>query len=242
MPFGYVIDDQAPDKVKAGGPGEFALSLAERATDGEAHRAQCPSCRLLDEPYACVGIVPTPLPAEVERWLVDRLPDDLESLPGFLLRKAIGDFDYKGEFGRQLREQELLLAPGPFTRHFGPFFRRFTVSSEQLLEELLGAGDVNPAHGLACLAHLGAIAVDGKLLLGMDEGARYGEVIEKVGERAARTRCLIPVADDDEEHLAAMKRFLRALWAGFAVDATVRVFGDSLSEPGDSPGDSPSSG
>lgn len=235
MPFGYVIDDQAPDKLKAGGPAEFALALAEQPTSGEAHLAQCPSCRVLEEPYGCVGIIPTPLPAAVERWLCDRLPEDIESLPGFLLRKAIGDFDYKGEFGRRLREEDLLEAPGPFTRHFGPFFRRFTVSSEQLLEELLGAGDINPAHALACLAHLGAITVDGAVLLGMDEGARYAELIEKPAERAARTRCLIPIDSDEEEHLAAVQRFLRALWAGFVTDTTVRVYGTQDSEKVEEP-------
>ncbi len=229
--FGFVVDDLAPDKVAAGGPREFALALADRAVAGEggaAHLAQCPTCRLLDEPWACVGVIPTPLSAAVERWLVDRLPDDIESLPGFLVRKALGDFDYRGEFARRLRADGMLEAPVPFTRHFGPAFfpwRGFTVSSEQLLEELLGAGDVEPPHALACLAHLGAITVDGRVLLGMDEGVRYGEVIEKPAERRERTACLVAVEAQDDARLAALKRYLRALWAGFATDAAVRVFG-----------------
>ncbi|MSP58728.1 MAG: hypothetical protein EXR72_00015 [Myxococcales bacterium] len=224
MPFGFVVDDLSPDKAAAGGAGPFALGLAEREQDEAAHSLGCPTCRALGEPFACVGVIPTPLPASVERWLVDRLPDDIESLPGFLLRKAIGDFDYTGDFGKQLRAEGLLEAPSPFTRHFGPFFRRFTVSSEQLIEELLGAGDINPAHALAVLAHLGAVAVDGEVLLTLDEGAKYGEVIEHLDQRAARTTCLVTTDPSDDDRLAALKRFLRALWAGFIVDAPVKVF------------------
>lgn len=225
MSFGWVVDDDAPDKRAAGGAGPFALSLAESEQDAAAHRAGCPTCAVLDGDFACVGLIATPLSAAVERWLVERLPDDIESLPGFLLRKAIADFGYSGEFGAELRRQGKLEAPGPFTRHFGPFFRRFTVSSEQLLEELLGAGDVNPPHALAVLAHLGAVAVDGKVLLSLDEGARYGEMMERIHERKTRSATTITVDDSDDEALAAMKRYLRALWAAFAVDATVKVFG-----------------
>jgi len=226
MPFGWAIDDDAPDKRAAGGAGPFALSLAEREQDPAAHGINCPSCRILDGDFACVGLIATPIPSAVEKWLVERLPEDIESLPGFLLRKAIGDFGYSGEFGAALRARGDLAAPGPFTRHFGPFFRRFTVSSEQLLEEMLGAGDVNPSHALAVLIHLGAISVDGATPLALDEGGRYGELVERLDERRARSKPTIAVEPGDDEALAAMKRYLRALWAAFALDATVKIFGD----------------
>ena len=233
MAFGWAIDDEAPDKAAAGGAGAFAAELAEREHDYAAHRAGCPSCRLLDpggggEPFACVGVIATPLSAQVERWLVERLPDDIEGLPGFLLRKAIGDFDYRGDYGAAMRAHQLLEAPGAFTRQFGPFFRRFTVSSEQLLEELLGAGDVAPPHALAVLAHLGLVTVDGKQLTSLDQGAAYGELVQEPAARAARTSCTAGAAEGDDEGLAAIKRYLRALWAAFAVDATVKVFAPRL--------------
>jgi hypothetical protein len=180
---------------------------------------------VVDGTVGCLGLIETPLPAETERWLVDRLPGDIDGLAGFLLRKAIGDFGYDGSEGRALRERGLLQAPGPFTRHFGPFFRRFTVSSEQLLEELLCAGDVDPAHALAILVHLGAISVDGKVLVSLDEGVKLGEVVEQVDQRRARTACTLTLDSADSPSLASLKRYLRALWAGFAVDASVKVFG-----------------
>lgn len=230
--FGWAIDDDAPDKTAAGGAAQFAAGLADGERDYEAHRAACPSCRALDptgegEPFGCVGLIPAPLSAAVERWLVERLPDDIESLPGFLLRKAIGDFGYTGGYGRALREHGALEAPGPFTRHFGPFFRRFTVSSEQLIEELLGAGDVAPPHALAVLAHLGLVTVDGRALTSLEEGAAYGELMSDIPSRLARTRCAAEAAPSDDTPLIATKRYLRALWAGFVADAAVKVFAPS---------------
>lgn len=225
MSFGWVVDDESPDKVAAGGAGPFALSLSEHEQDPAAHREKCPTCKLLDGDFACVGLLPTPIPAAVEKWLVGQLPEDIESLPGFLLRKAIGDYGYSGELGATLRKEGRLEAPGPFTRHFGPFFRRFTVSSEQLLEEVLGAGDVGPAHALAILIHLGAVTVDGAHLLQLDEGVRYGELMERPAERGLRTHCSVTDEETDPEALVAWKRLLRALWAAFVVDAPVKIFG-----------------
>jgi hypothetical protein len=231
--FGWAVDDDAPDKAAAGGAGPFAAALADSDQDYEPHRKGCPSCRALDpdgtgDPFGCVGLIPAPLSAAVERWLIERLPGDIESLPGFLLRKAIGDFGYSGGYGRALRAHGALEAPGPFTRHFGPFFRRFTVSSEQLLEELLGAGDVAPPHALAVLAHLGLITVDGRTLTQLDEGAAYGELVSDIPSRLARTRCAADPAPGDDPPLAAAKRYLRGLWAGFVTDAPVKVFAPNL--------------
>ncbi len=225
MAFGFVVDDDSAEKRAAGGAGAFALALSERPSVS-GHRAGCPSCRLLDEELGCVGLIATPISAAAERWLVDRLPEEIESLPGFLLRKAIEEFGYRGEFGKSLRAQRDLAAPEPFTRHFGPFFRRFTVSSEQLVEELLGAGDIAPAHALACLIHFGAITVDGNVLLSLEEGRLYGELMERPGERSGRTRCTI-AADGEDESVQAFQRLLRALWAAFVLDATVKMFGES---------------
>jgi hypothetical protein len=219
--FGFVVDDGGPDKRLAGGALAFAAALAERPFDEAAHVAGCPSCGLLGR-FACVGEVAAPVAASVEKWLVERLPDDLESVSGFLLRKAIGDFGYDGARARALRQRGTLAAPGPFERHYGPFFRRFVVSSEQIVEELLCAGDVAPSHGLAILMHLGAIHVDGALPARLDDGPKLGELIERPAERRARTAFALD-AGDAEPGVAAVKALLAALWAGFVLDADVYV-------------------
>src|SRR5262249_54985807 len=154
------------------------------AVDVAAHRAGCPACALLPAPFACVGMVPLPLTAAAEKWLVEALPEDIESLGGFLLRKAIGGFGYDRARPAQPRQQGKLEAPEPFERHYGPFFRRFVVSSEQVLEELLCAGDVAPSHALAVLMHLSAVEVDGRALTNLDrDGVKLGELVERPESR-----------------------------------------------------------
>jgi hypothetical protein len=222
MAFGFIVDDKAPDKVAAGGATRFAAALGERPIDEAAHAANCPTCSLLQRPMACVGLIPTPLPAAVERWLVDRLPEEIESVGGFLLRKAIGDFGYDGARARELRKAGRLEAPGPYERHYGPFFRRFVVGSEQLLEELLCAGDIAPSHGLAILMHLSAIDVDGGVPTRLDEGDKLGALVEKPAERRARTRCNV-TPDADDPALRGVQQLVCALWAGFVLDADVFI-------------------
>jgi hypothetical protein len=214
--FGFVVDDRSPDKVSAGGAPAFAAKLADHPCDESTHVTNCRTCQVLKRPFACVGVIETPLPAQVEEWLVQRLPDDIESVGGFLLRKAIGDFGYDGARARDLRHAGRLEAPGPFERHYGPFFRRFVVSSEQILEELLCAGDIAPAHGLAVLAHLQAIEVDGAIPTRMEEGDKLGSLIENPAERQSRTRCNVT----PEQPLGPL---LLALWAGFVLDCDVFV-------------------
>jgi hypothetical protein len=218
--FGFVVDDRSPDKVAAGGAPAFAAQLAEKSFEG--HAADCRTCQLLGRPFACVGVIETPLPAKVEEWLVQRLPDDLESVGGFLLRKAIGDFGYDGARARELRAAGRLEAPGPFERHYGPFFRRFVVSSEQILEELLCAGDIAPSHALAVLMHLSAIEVDGAVPTKLEDGDKLGGLIEKPAERQARTRC--NVTPD-----GPIQSLVLALWAGFVLDCDVFVIDSEAS-------------
>jgi hypothetical protein len=227
MSFGFVVDDRGPDKV--GGAVAWAARLADHPVDEAAHAASCPSCQLLDRPLGCVGMVPAPLSAASEEWLVRRLPEDLESVGGFLLRKAIGDFGYDGARAKALRDKGRLLAKGPFERHYGPFFRRFVVSSEQILEELLCAGDIAPAHGLAILMHLQALELDGKRPEILDiEGPKLGQIVSEPATRRARTKLALDVNDPEpsDPSLAGLKSLLGALYAGFVLDVDVYVLNE----------------
>jgi hypothetical protein len=232
LAFGFVVDDRGPDKREAGGAVAFAARLAERPLDEAAHLTRCPSCALLGRGLACVGVVPTPLSARVEGWLVERLPEDLESVGGFLLRKAIGDFGYDGARAAALRKRGALEAPGPFERHYGPFFRRFVVSSEQVLEELVCAGDVAPSHALAILIHLGCLEVDGHAPKSLDtDGPRLGELIEQPDKRRERTRLVLSVDEAADPSLQGIQALLGALYAGFVLDADVYVLDSDDPDP-----------
>jgi hypothetical protein len=220
--FGFVVDDGGPDKRSAGSATRFAAQLGEAGLDESAHRAACPACALLAPPFACVGLVPTPIPGIAERWLLEQLPEDIEhTVAGFLLRKAIGDFGYDGARARALRQAGRLEAREAFERHYGPFFRRVTISSEQLLEELLCAGDVAPSHALALLMHLGALTVDGAVVTAQAEGEKLGELVAQPASRRARAGFRLLPAADDPQGVAALKGLLAALYAGFVLDVDV---------------------
>lgn len=222
--IGWVIDDGCAPKRSAGSPGSFAASLAA----GEppvGHLLACPSCQLVGEDLACVGIVLPIVSARAEEWLLRRLPADLESLPGMLLTQNLHEGGVEGKGGRELRKRGYFEAPGPFSRHWGPFFRRTTVTTDQLFEELFCAGDVQPAHALGVLLHVGGVAVDGSIPHAPADGAKLSALFEAPASRRERVLCTLAANDDDDDRsVSELKRFLRAAWAAFVLDCELRVF------------------
>jgi hypothetical protein len=221
--IGWVVDDGCAPKRSLGGPDKFAASLAS----GEppvGHLRQCPSCQLIGEELACVGVVEPLVSARAEEWLLRRLPADLESLPGSLLAKHLQEAGVEGKGGEELRKRGLFEAPGPFARHWGSFFRRTTVTTDQLFEELFCAGDVQPAHALGVLLHVGGVAVDGSVPHAPADGARLSALFETPASRRERVLCTLSIAKDDDRSVRELVRFLRAAWAAFVLDCELRVF------------------
>jgi hypothetical protein len=218
--LGWIVDDGCPPKRD--GAAAFAARLAESPTPPAGHRQECRACDVLGEELACVGILEPKVSKDAEMSLLRRLPDDLESLPGVLLRQFLGEAHVEGKGGEALRKLGLLEAAGPFTRHWGPFFRRVTITTDQLLEGMFGAGDVEPPHALALLVHLGGILVDGEEPVTPEHGPRLGEIVGDVARRRERTASRVTASASDRS-TRDLERWLRALWAGFVLDCPVRV-------------------
>jgi len=222
MPLRWVVDDDSAPKKAAGGALPFA-----KAMKGEPKpHDNCATCTLLAG-TACYGVIDPPVSGTAEEWLVTRLPADHESLPGLLVRKTLHDMRYEGAGGKALRKAGLLEASGPYTKHYGPFFRRYTVTSEQLLEQLFAVGDWSPVHALGLLGQLGGIEVDGRTLTQVDEADLYAELVQKPESRRSRTRCSIEVRDVDDRSVVELKRLLRAAWAAFVRDCDVKIVEDA---------------
>jgi hypothetical protein len=218
--IGWIVDDGCPPKRD--GAAAFAAALVESPTPPAGHRAACRACALLEEELGCVGLIAPKLSQAAETWLLRRLPDDLESLPGVLLRQFLAEARVEGKGGAALRKLGLLEAEAPLQRHWGPFFRRVTITSDQVLEGMFGAGDVEPAHALALLVHLGAILVDGEPPAAAEHGPRLGDIVRDAGARRARTACRVTASATEPSQLA-LERYVRALYAGFTLDCPVRV-------------------
>ncbi len=223
MPLRFVVDDNCPPKKRAGGAVAFAKKLTEDPSLGEHHEA-CPACKLLGG-TGCYGVIDPPVSGTAEEWLVARLPESIESLGGLFLRKTLHDMHYEGEGGKALRKAGLLEASGDYTRHYGPFFRRYVVSSNQLIEQLFCVGDISPVHGLGLLVQLGGIEVDGRVLHSTDDATIYGELVEKPKTRS-RTKCTMVVREDDDRSVGELKLLLRACWAAFVLDIDVKIVED----------------
>ncbi|RMH40611.1 MAG: hypothetical protein D6689_13200 [Deltaproteobacteria bacterium] len=222
--FGWVVDDDSPAKRVAGDPAAFVEALV-RGQVAACDPTSCPTCELLDESLACVGVIEAPIGPQAEEWLAGRLPPTIDSLPGQLLRQNLKEGGITGAGGEELRKRGMMAAPKPFTKHYGPFFRGFTVTTDQLFEEMLCAGDIQPAHALAVLVHLGGIAVDDRVPAAPDDGAALSDIVQHPESRAARTLCTIHIDDADDRSTVQIKRFLRALYAGFVQDTEIRVLG-----------------
>lgn len=221
--FGWVVDDDAPAKLEAGGPAEFAQQIAS-GQRGACDAGTCPTCELLDERGACVGVI-EPISQDAEHWLAQRLPVSLESLPGQLLRQNLKEGAVSGKGGERLRAAGMMKSAKAFQKNYGPFFRGVSITTDQIIEEMLCAGDIQPAHALAVLVHLGGIAIDDDVPMTATHGARLADVMKKVADREERTLCTIAFSDDDDASTVQLKRFLRALYAAFVQDTEVRVFG-----------------
>lgn len=222
--FGWVVDDASPIKRAAGGPAEFARALASGEL-GPCAADGCPTCALLEEPAACVGVVEAPISRAAEQWLVGRLPASIDTLPGMLLRQNLADNAITGAGAAALRERGMMAADKPLSQRYGPFFRGVTITTDQLLEELLCAGDIQPAHALAVLVHLDALEIDDASPRTAAHGALLAELVQRPTERPVRARCTIEPDADADRSTVQLQRLLRALYAAFAQDTELRVFG-----------------
>ncbi|HJZ86942.1 MAG TPA: hypothetical protein VKN99_17340 [Polyangia bacterium] len=227
MSFGYVIDYRCAPKDALGGIVAAATRLAEGVRLQPERTGACGACAIADvEGPGCIGVVSTPLPAAAERWLVEQLPDALETISGEVIKQALSS-GFSGQRARPLRAAGKLEARSAFERSWGSFFRRFTVSSDQILEQMFCVGEVEPPQALAVLVELGALAVDGRVPRELDEGAGLAEVATAdAAARRARTQCMVTPTSSDQPALLELKRYLRALHAAFCVDARVLLFQD----------------
>jgi hypothetical protein len=142
-----------------------AGALLDQAANLQPYEKYCAACpaNALRTPFGCYGALAYPIPAHVERRLMDRLPESLESTAGRLLRGGIEDFGYTGADIAGIRGHR-----GMFFERTSPvrrawrtgFLRSWTLSSNQLLQMMIGLGNVGAAHCGMLALFLGVVAHD----------------------------------------------------------------------------------
>jgi hypothetical protein len=142
-----------------------AGALLDQAAKLQPYEPSCAGCpaNVLREPFGCYGSLAYPIPAGVERWLMDRLPQSLESTAGGLLQAGIEDFGYDGATIADMRRHRGLFfeRAEPARRAWRTgFLRSWALSSNQLLEMMIGLGNLAPAHCAMLALFLGVVPHD----------------------------------------------------------------------------------
>jgi hypothetical protein len=138
--------------------------LLAEAAPLENLAANCSGCpanvRCAD--FGCGGAIHYPITAQAERWLISRLPADLNSARGHLLTSAIADFNFDGADIDAARSRKELYESGTAAeRKWGSFFSRKTrITSSQILHMTFGVGSLNSAHAKLVAYFLGFLNDD----------------------------------------------------------------------------------
>jgi len=119
--------------------------LAESAPMKELadHCQNCPA-NLPEVPFGCGGTINYPIPAQTEKFLLSRLPDDLQSKRGQFLLNVI----QTGIDGLRADSQRrnLFESQRPFFRTWGSFFSKKTqISSSQIFDLMFNVTPVVPS-------------------------------------------------------------------------------------------------
>jgi len=137
------------------------LDEAAPPRDYEHYCAGCPA-NSRGEPFGCYGYLSYPISPAIEAWLLARLPESLNGVAGQLLRVAVRDFGYDGGRIRDMRRRgdTFFERNKPAQRTWRRGLTRWTLTSDQLLQMLIGRGNLNPEHCALLALYLGVIPHD----------------------------------------------------------------------------------
>lgn len=149
------------------GPQETEMRVADALADAaplESLARACVGCpnNIRATDFGCGGAVHYPITAQAERWLVQRLPDDLSTRRGQLLTRAIADFQFDGACIDAARSRsDLYESRVAAERKWGGFFSRKThITSSQILHMAFAVGSLQPAHAKMVAYFLGFVNDD----------------------------------------------------------------------------------
>jgi len=179
--------------------------------------ASCESCvaRCTPRPFGCVGYVSYPVTGETEAWLLDQLPDRLDSSGGTMLENAVRDFRWDGSYTEHLRGQGdtfLELDTSPARR----WPSGFEITGDQIWQILFGLGHLSPAHSMMCALFVGLIPHGTP----PDALANLSRDTAQVAGHALRYG-----VDDADHQVGELQRFFRAMGLAAAMNVTVLIDG-----------------
>jgi len=190
------------------GPEQRQVRIAD-ALEEAAPLAQlsvhCEGCPFKANPwvFGCGGVIHYPISAKTEAWLMARLPDDITSHAGTLLRYTIQESHFDGtDFEAHRQRRDLLQSPRTLERKWGNFFsKKIVIRSDQVLEMMFSVGHLSSPHANSVAHMLGFVDDDGRPILGSAEQP----------------------SSQDDAGVVDMKRFLRVMALAGAQGADVYI-------------------
>ncbi len=150
-------------------------SLLDDAAELDAHESQCEACpaNLPGQPFGCYNAISYPILRSTEEWLLSRLPDDLDSTAGSLLRSAVEDLDFDGAPIRAMRgEPQFFESREPARRVWGKLLSKWGINADQVLQMMLCLDQLQPSHCAMLALFLGVIPHDTDPAVVGDDAAR----------------------------------------------------------------------
>lgn len=192
-------------------------SLFDEAAGLDAHADSCAQCEARCRPcsFGCVGSVSYPIEPGTEWWLMDQLPESLDSSAGTMLTNAVGDFGWDGSHAARLREQgdTFFTKPDGIERGWDTGLH---LSSDQVWHMLFGLGPLSPAHSLMCALFVGVIPHD----TAPDALEQLSQDTAQVAGHALRFEVSHP-----EPQVAELMRFFRAMGLAAALNVDLLIDG-----------------
>jgi hypothetical protein len=149
------------------GPEQSTMRIADLLADAaplESLANNCAVCpfNVRSTDFGCGGAIHYPITEQAERWLLSRLPDDLNSQSGKLLLRAISDFGYDGvRIDASRHRKELYECEKPLVRKWGGILQRKTrITSSQILHMAFDVGNLQAAHAKLIAHFVGFVGND----------------------------------------------------------------------------------
>ncbi len=182
--------------------------LLDEAKPLDEHASHCEGCpaNVMGEPYGCRGYISYPIQEATERWLLDRLPDDLGSTAGWLLAEATRDFGWKGEHAAGLRKDAGVFfeKDAAIGVRWGKGEDDFLFNANQLFDILFGLGTVQPPHMAMMALFLGILPHD------LDQES-FGPIMRDPQALAGALNLGSLEVDGQSSQIQAIAHFLRAM-------------------------------
>ncbi len=183
-------------------------SLLDQAKPLDDHAAHCEGCsaNVAGEPYGCRGYISYPIQEATERWLLDRLPDDLNTTAGFLLTEATSDLGLDGERAKGLRSDgEVFFEKQTATGvRWGDGEEGFMFQADQMFDMFFGLGALKPSHMAMLALFMGILPHD------LDH-ERFGPIMRDPHALAGAMNLGSLEVDGQSVQIQAVAHFLRAM-------------------------------